>query len=127
MRKSMIVVLVVACVALFGSLAVAGDDWQDGFAKALDQTDLSGAMTLAYNSQVSPQAVYEALEAFGVDREELNQNKENLILAGPYKTCEEWQDACCPAASYPCTIGNPCASYRPDGCLCPCEVQPSSK
>ena len=69
MKKRIIIVLVVVCMALFGSMAFAGDDWQDGFAKALDQNNLAGAMTLAYNSQASPQAVYEALEAFGVEQE----------------------------------------------------------
>jgi len=79
MKKRMIVVLVVVSMALFGSLAFAGDDWQDGFAKALDQNNLAGAMTLAYNSQASPQAVYEALEAFGVEPEEV---EESILLAG---------------------------------------------
>jgi len=101
MKKRIIVGLVVVSVALFGSLAFAGDDWQDGFAKALDQNNLSGAMTLAYNGQASPQAVYEALEAFGVDREEVG---ESIMLAEENTgekcstMCLFHELVCCPAS-----------------------------
>ncbi len=101
-------------MALFGSLAFAGDDWQDGFAKALDQNNLAGAMTLAYNSQASPHAVYEALDAFGVDQKEMGQS---LVIAQE-DPCNDslydyWCNVCCPASqSHP--ISKTCRAIKKD-------------
>ena len=120
MKKRIIIVLVVVSMALFGSVAFAGDDWQDGFAKALDQNNLAGALTLAYNSQASPQAVHEALEAFGVEQEEVG---ESFMLAVEYKDCDWWcqvfKTKCLPASSSEPTAPicqSICDTCKCDGC-----------
>lgn len=104
-------------MVVFGSMAFAGDDWQDGFAKALDQKNLSGAMIIAYNSQASPQAVYEALEAFGVEEE---MGQENMLMA--YVDCDVWCQLyiclCCPAS--PSAPGGAICQTISDECSCNC-------
>ncbi len=99
MKKRFGIFLMTVSMVVFGSMAFAGDDWQDGFAKALDENNLSGAMILAYNSQASPRAVHEALEAFGVGQEEVGQGM--LILAESdwcLVWCTCYQNNCCPVS-----------------------------
>ena len=116
MKKRIIVVLVVVCMTLFGSMAFAGDDWQDGFAKALDENNLAGALMLAYNSHASPQVVHEALEAFGVGQEDV---KKSLLLCGSCnrKTCKAWLLLCCPSVSPGEPTPAECEKTLPSGCL----------
>ena len=98
MKNRIIVVLVVVCMALFGSMAFAGDDWQDGFAKALDENNIAGALMLAYNSQASPQAVHEALEAFGVGQEKVRESIMLAVADDCNWWCNIYQTRCCVAS-----------------------------
>jgi hypothetical protein len=101
MKKRILTFLIVVSMALFGSMAFAGDDWQDGFAKALDQNNLAGAMTLAHNSQASPHAVYEALEAFGVEQEDVGESIINPTPIIAVVDCDWYRRKCCDASDPP--------------------------
>ena len=120
MKKRFIVVLVVISMALFGSMAFAGDDWRDGFAKALDENNLAGALMLAHNSQASPQSVYEALEAFGVEQEDVEQS---IMLAEKEDKCEAmceiYKRKCCDQ-SPSAPIEKKCARIL-ESCDCTCD------
>ena len=118
MKKRFLILLIVVSMALFGSMAFAGDDWKDGFAKALDENNLTGALMLAHNSQASPQAVYEALEAFGVDLEEVGQS---IMLAQNPNCevlCEIYKKKCCDQS--PSKPGKSCEKFE-EMCECTCD------
>ena len=104
-------------MALFGSIAFAGDEWQDGFAKALDENNLAGALMLAYNSQASPQAIHEALEAFGVGQEEVRESMMLAVVACSV-ACNWFQIQCCDAS--PANWHQKCGDQIYIDCACKC-------
>jgi hypothetical protein len=120
MGKRFLILLIVVSMALFGSLAFAGDDWQDGFAKALDENNLAGALMLAYNNHASPRAVYDALDAFGVGQEEVEQS---IMLADVPEYCASWcalyQSCCCDQS--PCADPDACDAAEGPPCYCTCD------
>ena len=119
MGKRFLILLIVVYMTLFGSLAFAGDDWQDGFAKALDENNLTCALMLAHNSQASPQAVYDALEAFGVEPEEVEQGIMLAVSPMCITMCGLYQDCCC--AISPCASEEWCAEAEGRPCRCTCD------
>ena len=87
MKKRWMIILIAVSMVVFGSMAFAGDGVQD---KATSQNSLSGAVMLANNSQAYPQAVYETLENFGVEQEEMGQIMLIAAEGSDDLDCERW-------------------------------------
>lgn len=119
MKKRLLIISLVIVMALSFSMAFAEDNWQDGVAKALDENNFTGAMILAFNSQASPQAVYEALEAFGVEEEGVNQSF--MMAANPCAmVCAFHQISCCNASPSEPRPEPECTDAEIPPCKCTC-------
>jgi hypothetical protein len=115
MKKRWMIILMAVSMVVFGSMAFAGDGVQD---KATSESNLTGAVMLASNSQASPQVDDKALENIGVKQEEMGQ--EDVLMA--YADCDWWcvtyAGMCCPA-SQSGPGGGICSTIAED-CKCSC-------
>lgn len=123
MGKRFLIFLIAISMVLLGSVAIADDGWQKDFAGALGKNNLNSALRSAFDSEASAQEIYDALDDFGVKKEEIKQDIMLIAKEKPGKKCTTMCDffrlICCdisPSGPHP-----PECAKAEKVCRCECD------